>query len=150
MKVTPYEQHDHAFVTGPQRGQTLTHSHEGGSRGHRHEHTGPARFVIDKDAWAAATGLRGGGRKKYAAKPSGPQLPLVPLTREQSTFNVVFVDHYTDGHRMAGISPKDFAAMREGFARLPASGHAVAHMVQAFDMTPIYELRRPDDAEPRR
>lgn len=75
------EVHVHSYVTGPKanrgEGSKITHSHVGGSHSHRSD-TGPAQFVIDKDDWAHRTGLRGGGRKKFTSKASGPQLAVLP------------------------------------------------------------------------
>lgn len=127
----------------------IEHAHEGGDRPHLHPDCGPATYTIDKDAWAAATGLKGGGRKKFTAAPTGPQLPLVERPPQDNTFQVIFVDEYTPGHASAGISPEQFALMRAAFIRDAADarasgGHAVARMEQEFGMTPIYELRKPE------
>ena len=78
-----YEVHEHCFISGPNanRGMRLVHSHEGGDKPHEHadsvHRAGPGSYTIDKDAWFARTGLRGGGRKKFTPKPTGQQLPLV-------------------------------------------------------------------------
>ncbi len=72
-----YEVHAHHWVSGSRRGQ-FSHSHEGGDVGHEHTNTGPAAFTIDKDEWAAATGLRGGGRKKFTKRPAGEQMEAMP------------------------------------------------------------------------
>ncbi len=119
------EVHEHSYVRG-QRGK-IAHSHEGGERAHRHEDTGPACYSR---------------KKKYTIRPTGLQLPTVPLTDEERTFRVVFVDKYTDGHRAAGISLERFAAERAAFL---AGGQApaVARMVETFDMVPVYELHTP-------
>lgn len=83
------EVHEHCFITGPNanRGGHLVHSHEGGDRPHVHEdsthRTGPGSYTIDKDEWRRRTGLTGGGRKKYTAKASGQQLPVVPVEPPQ-------------------------------------------------------------------
>jgi len=89
------EVHNHAFISGPRSrfsGASVTHSHEGGSIPHKHSNTGPGSYVIDKDQWFQATGLRGGGRKKYTAKPSGEQMPRVELEEWQKSFKVIIYD----------------------------------------------------------
>jgi hypothetical protein len=94
------EVHEHSYVSGryangggySKDGRWITkvvHSHEGGDQPHQHEHTGPASYTIDKDEWLKATGLRGGGRKKFTAKPSGEQMPVVELEDWQKSFEVV-------------------------------------------------------------
>ncbi|HEY3678994.1 MAG TPA: hypothetical protein VGL45_09760 [Bradyrhizobium sp.] len=45
--------------------------------------------MIDKDEWRAATGMRGGGRKKFSKKPTGDQLPIRELEDWQKTFDVI-------------------------------------------------------------
>lgn len=52
---------------------------------------GPASYTIDKDEWAAKTGLQGGGRKKFTVKASGEQFDWIALTPEQSTFELHIV-----------------------------------------------------------
>lgn len=83
------EVHRHAIISGPRANKSwcneIVHSHEGGDQPHEHENTGPASRTIDKDEWYARTGLRGGGRKKFTAKPTGEQfatIPTAPLTYE--------------------------------------------------------------------
>jgi hypothetical protein len=94
-----YEVHSHWFVTGPRsRGAynakgkwetgKFSHSHKGGDVPHRHPDTGPGSYTIDKDDWFRATGLRGGGRKKFTQQPSGEQMPLVELEEWQKSFEV--------------------------------------------------------------
>lgn len=75
---TGLEVHEHCIISGP-RAYTaglnkVRHSHADGDRAHSHADTGPASYTIDKDEWAAATGLRGGGRKKFTKRASGEQL----------------------------------------------------------------------------
>lgn len=143
------EVHEHCYL-GEERRSDIEHSHEGGARPHWHQHCGPAHYTIDKDEWLRATGLKGGGRKKFTAKPTGPQLPIVPIAPEENTFRVIFVDEYTDGHQSAGISPEDFALMRRDFVENMAAGaHAIERMKQSFGMTPIYEIVRPGDDDGR-
>lgn len=139
------EIHEHAFIpeSGPTR--TIAHSHEGGEGAHRHRHCGPARYTIDKEAWAAATGgLKGGGRKAYTAKPSGEQMPAIALTDDERTFAVIFHDEYTPGIAAAGISEEEYALQREYFLRFGAEGApAVERLKQEFGMVPTYEYRKP-------
>lgn len=100
------EVHEHSFVSGPRSGGhyennawhtgTFSHSHEGGDVRHEHPHTGPASYTIDKDDWARATGLRGGGRKKFTAKPSGEQMPIVQLGAADASFQVIVCDPSPD------------------------------------------------------
>ena len=66
------EVHRHSFVSGSSG--TFSHSHDGGATPHHHPGTGPATYTIDKDEWGWVTGLRGGGRKKYTRRQSGPQM----------------------------------------------------------------------------
>jgi hypothetical protein len=95
------EVHRHSFVRGRRANggcygpggawllSTFSHSHEGGSAPHQHPDIGPASFTIDKDAWARATGLKGGGRKVFTAAPTGEQFAIVELEAWQTTFEVI-------------------------------------------------------------
>lgn len=145
--------HRHSYTRGPNatagyradgkwHTNQFEHAHEGGDRSHGHPETGPAHFI------------GGIARAKLVTRPTGEQLPLVALEDEQRTFHVVFVDEYTAAHTSAGISRERWEAERAGFLRCIAGEahglHAVSRMIDDFDMTPIYELRRPDDAETRR
>jgi len=96
----PLEVHSHCFVStrrafgcygkdGKWDTGTFSHSHAGGNVPHEHPHTGPAFYTIDKDDWYRSTGLRGGGRKKFTAKPSGEQFPIVALEPWQTTFELI-------------------------------------------------------------
>ena len=93
-----FEVHEHSFVRGPRaRGSNwpdskVAHSHFGGDVPHSHPDTGPASYTIDKDDWARATGMVGGGRKTFTAAPSGEQLKVIPRTAEESTFEIVVMD----------------------------------------------------------
>lgn len=99
MSAKTFEVHTHSFISGPRSGGhyekgawhtgTFSHSHEGGNVGHAHPDTGPACFTIDKDDWYRSTGLRGGGRKKFTAKPSGEQFPIHELEDWQKSFEVI-------------------------------------------------------------
>lgn len=81
-----FEVHDHCYISGPnsryagQERSHLVHSHEGGDQPHVHEdelhRTGPASYTIDAETWARATGMRGGGTKRFTREPTGVQLPL--------------------------------------------------------------------------
>lgn len=126
------EVHTHSYVSGPNATGTyqngfctkIEHSHEGGDVPHEHPHTGPACYVIDKDRWAARTGLKGGGRKKYTNKPSGPQLPYVERTPEQDTFEIIVCDSSLRKHR------EQYPGAEGGGA------YAAERMVQGHKMTP--------------
>lgn len=91
------EVHEHHFITGPKAfraaGSKFAHSHEGGDVPHVHDdaghRTGPAAYTIDRDEWRRATGLVGGGRKKFTPKPTGLRLPLVRT--EPSRIEVIIV-----------------------------------------------------------
>lgn len=86
------EVHRHTFVSGPRADRmdaTFSHSHEGGSRTHRHPETGPATYTIDQDEWFRETGWRGGGRKAFTAQPTGRQLPWIEPTAQEKTFEVI-------------------------------------------------------------
>lgn len=119
------EVHEHCIISGPRAHRTgnwpagmgykFAHSHEGGNVPHEHPNTGPASYTIDKDEWLRATGLRGGGRKKFTVKPNGEQFPYVE--REPMTFEIIIVG---DGGRAAsggaegpGVAPA--ARMTLGF-----------------------------------
>lgn len=121
------EVHEHVFITGPRSNgmfdratqktsSHFSHSHEGGDVPHQHADTGPACYVIDKDAWLAATGLRGGGRKKFTKAPTGEQFDRVELADWQRSFEVI-----------VGAPPPGFEG--EGAGVAPA-----ARMVLAFGM----------------
>jgi hypothetical protein len=88
--------------------------------------TGPACFTIDKDAWLRATGMRGGGRKKFTEGPEGPQLSAIAIPAQERRVKVFVhpsareVDHVGAGSatlaRMVaafGIVP-EFIADTEG------------------------------------
>lgn len=62
-----FEVHEHANL----RGGSVTHSHEHTARAHAGH--GPARLTIDRNQWAAQTGLRGGGTKHFTKRATGPQ-----------------------------------------------------------------------------
>lgn len=118
------EVHEHCFIRGPQAnrpGYKFEHSHEGGDVPHTHPDTGPACYTIDKDAWFAATGLRGGGRKQFTPKPKGLRLAVIPRTAEESRFEIVV-------HDPSG--PPGFTGQGGGH-------HAAARMVLAFGLRPV-------------
>jgi hypothetical protein len=86
------EVHEHSYTSGPRAnrpGSKFSHSHEGGDVPHQHPATGPGCYTIDKDAWFRATGLCGGGRKKFTAKATGECLPIRELEDWQKSFVVV-------------------------------------------------------------
>jgi hypothetical protein len=75
------EIHEHRFTSGDRAGilwlERLIHSHEGGNDPHRHPETGPACYTVDRLSWRKNTGLKGGGRKRFTARPGGEQLPIM-------------------------------------------------------------------------
>lgn len=151
-----FEVHEHCYISGPNINlltHKFSHSHPNGNVPHTHPDTGPSSYTIDKDEWFAATGLKGGGRKKFTAKPTGSQLPFTPRTAEEQVFYVVVDPSYTDEHVRAGIDRAEheafvaearaaeagqFPPARKG--RPGRSGAAVANMALRFDMTPIYKV----------
>lgn len=91
-----FEIHEHSFVSGPRAGHwsrsRVLHSHEGSSTPHEHPNTGPASYTIDKDEWARATGMVGGGRRQFTRLPSGEQIgPPIPRSEADNTFQVIYV-----------------------------------------------------------
>lgn len=175
------EVHEHAFITSPRskasyrfdpatrettwQGRTdVVHSHPDGNAGHEHPDTGPSTYTIDRDEWYAATGLRGGGRKTFTARPSGEQLPFVARTAEEQTFLVVFCDEgFTDEiARSTHLTQSEWEAHRDAFKaaargeipdEIPGEpgngGAAVARVALSFGMTPIYRYDGPP-ARPER
>lgn len=132
-----FEVHQHTFVSGPRAGGhyerdgqwhtgSFSHAHDGGNVPHAHPDTGPASYTIDKDDWRRATLLHGGGRKTFAAQPTGEQLPIVALTEAQQTFEV----------RCTGRVPPGWVGEGGGFA-------TAARMALAFKMRPIVIDARP-------
>lgn len=107
------EVHEHSFIRGQRanrRGCTFAHSHEGGDVSHAHPDTGPSSYTIDKDEWAARTGMRGGGRKKFTAEPTGEQFDAtIPRTAEQQTFEVIVCDP-PKGRQFEGVQGGGLAA----------------------------------------
>lgn len=83
------EVHQHTIISGAGTGCHIQHSHEGGDVPHQHANTGPATYTIDKDQWRLATGLKGGSRKRFTAKPTGPQLDRVELEEWQKSFRII-------------------------------------------------------------
>lgn len=122
IKKMKLEIHEHSFISGPNANgpnSKFSHSHSGGNIPHEHPETGPSCYTIDKDEWRKATGLRGGGRKKFTAEPTGKQMEWIPLTHEQSHFTV-HADGVSTIHEIGG-----------------AIGFTANRMVQQFGMTPI-------------
>lgn len=122
-----FEVHTHSYISGPISGRKVTHSHVGGDEPHQHADVGPATYTIDKDAWAAATGLRGGGRKKFTAKPSGPQLERVELEAWQKSFTVI-----------VGVPVPNCPACGEEHGATGGGMQTAARMVLAFGMAPRF------------
>lgn len=117
-KPVKLEVHEHIIISGPRNGQRIVHSHPGGDVPHKHEHTGPGCYTIDKDEWLRATGMRGGCRKKFTAEPSGEQFPAIPT---ETTFQIIVCD----------------PSAPPGFKGEGGGHHAAARMMQAFNLTPI-------------
>lgn len=95
-----FEVHEHTFISGPRANgmfirerqrttSTFSHSHEGGDVPHTHADTGPAVYTIDADQWFRETGMRGGSKKKFTAKPTGEQMLAIKRTDAENTFDVV-------------------------------------------------------------
>ena len=91
-KVKRLEVHEHCIISGPRACQSwrnrIVHSHEGGDEPHSHLDMGPASYTIDKDDWARATGMKGGGCKRFTDAPSGEQFPIKELEQWQTEFEV--------------------------------------------------------------
>jgi hypothetical protein len=141
-----YEMHEHKYIAGPNSRRTdlwtLVHAHPDGSRPHRHPDTGPARYTIDRDEWAAvATGV-GGGRRLFRAKPTGPQLEYVEPEPADQTFEVIYVDRgHTAAHAAAGIDRERYERERAAFLADAAAGEGglvPARLQLAFRMRPVY------------
>lgn len=156
--MTGLELHGHYFISGPNAGtprSRFEHSHDESSTPHTHPDTGPSAFTIDQDEWFAATGLKGGARKKFTSRPTGEQFSFIPRTAEEQTFLVIVDPTYTAEHVRAGISREQHdacvaAARAAERGEIPEmepgkpseGGAAVARMVLAFGLTPIYEVDR--------
>src|SRR5882672_4245786 len=115
------EVHEHWYLSGV-LGRRLVHSHAGGNLPHRHAGTGPAKFTIDKDEWFRATGLRGGGRKKFTPLPSGEQLPIRELEDWQRSFEIIVAE------------PSPSSDSKHGASKGPGISPAV-RMILGFGMT---------------
>lgn len=130
---------DRALKSRDPNKHDIRHSHEGGNGGHKHPDCGPACFP------------GGMARAKKTVKPNGTQLPIVPMTTEERTFTVVWVDEYTSAHASAGITPERYARERDAFISLMEGRDeytfvsADERLVNEFDMLPIYEMRVPTD-----
>lgn len=145
------EVHTHSYVSGPNANKSwlskVEHSHEGADIPHTHPDTGPGAYTIDKDEWAARTGLKGGGRKKFTAKPTGPQLDYIERPAHENTFRVIFMDEYTDAHASADISRERWEGERADFIEAMETdqrgGYTAERMIQSYGMKPIYILDKP-------
>lgn len=90
-KEDEYILHTHYFCSGPRHksgygkdgkwhegGETITHSHPGGSIPHTHPHTGPSNY---------------GYCHKFTKRPKGEQdHEVIPRTEEENTFELVITD----------------------------------------------------------
>lgn len=142
------EIHEHSWISGPNANRSwlrrIEHSHADGHIPHSHPDTGPACYTIDKDKWFRATGMMGGGKKKYTTKPTGPQLDFIPRPEEDSTFDVIMVDRgYSRAHQASGISEERYALERADFLEVVASqgesgSPAVSRMAWTFGLTPNF------------
>lgn len=121
IKEPGLEVHEHCIIGPRARGwnNKIEHSHEGGDVPHTHPDTGPGSYTIDKDEWLRATGLTGGGRKKFTKVPTG--LPFVPRTPEECEFKVVVCD-----------PPAPIGFTGEG-----GGHHAAARVSLAFGLKPV-------------
>lgn len=127
--TTKLEVHEHSYVAG---GGNFSHSHEGGNAPHQHPGTGPACFTIDKDRWQQLTGYNGGGRKKFTAKPTGMQMPIVELEDWQRTFDVI-VDESSCRRFVAEAKGRGHEVTGPG-------GTTVHRMALGFGMTPVLRV----------
>lgn len=127
------EVHTHSIIRGQRANifgrNTITHSHEGGDMPHRHPDTGPASYTIDKDEWFRATGMRGGGRKKFTISPEGEQFPIVELEDWQKSFEV-----------HVGDPPPGFIGTGAGLA--PAARMIVGSRMTVSKIVPFQPGRR--------
>lgn len=124
------EVHAHCFIRGPRSCYggsdygRVVHSHPGGDQQHGHPLTGPASYTIDKDDWLRATGMSGGGRKKFTAKPTGEQMMLVAIDPKSLEFEIVLMD-----------PPPDFKGEGAGFspvARMQLASHCKVVSIKDF------------------
>lgn len=139
---TKFEVHEHAFVSGPRRGGKLVHSHEGGNfTPHEHPNTGPGCYTIDKHEWAQKTGLRGGGTKKFTAKPSGEQLPTIP--RAPAIFDVFVMDSALHASRVDGkLHGEHECDGKEGCGAISAGTATAERMQLGFGLSArVHDLR---------
>lgn len=85
------ELHEHHYIVG--RHGSFAHAHEGGDKPHEHiegtVRTGPACYTIDRRDWLRATGSIGGSEKKFAAKPTGPQMPFIAAEPSKIRIHIV-------------------------------------------------------------
>lgn len=132
------EVHEHCVIRGPRANRsgpgwpvgqdsTIEHSHDGGNIPHSHPDTGPASYTIDKDEWLRATGMRGGGRKKFTPTPAGEQFEFIPRTAEERAFEVIACDP---------PAPPGFVGEGGGLS-------AAARMALAFGLRPIVKAAPP-------
>lgn len=124
--VGPFELHEHHAPKGDGR---IVHSHDGGNfpQGHSHPGYGPAKYTIDKQDWARATGgLAGGSKKVFTATPEGPQLESLDRRENDKSFDV-----HGMGSRLF-IDPREAAA---GIVQLSgAVGFTACRMMLTFGL----------------
>jgi hypothetical protein len=88
MSDKTLEVHEHWIIkSNISPSPRLIHSHFGGDAYHEHPGYGPGSYTIDKNEWLKKTGMAGERKKRFTAKPSGPQVPLIEV--EPTPFVVV-------------------------------------------------------------
>lgn len=119
-----FEVHEHCYIAGPRANTSaykFSHSHDGGDVPHEHPDTGPAARTIDKDEWMRATGLVGGGRKRFTRKPTGVALPTIAIDESRLTYRLI---------------------IHESCARSKSAGPGIGPVVRlglVFGMRPVVE-----------
>lgn len=94
-----FEIHSHHFTSGPRSSAgyrngkwedtKFSHSHPGGSRPHRHPNCGPSNYGYRKP--------------KVTKRPNGEQFLLVPMSEEESSFELIITD---SAKPMPTLNPK--------------------------------------------
>lgn len=127
------EVHEHCIISGRRANRSdskIVHSHEGGDTQHEHPDCGPASYTIDKDEWFRATGLRGGGRKRFTKTPEGEQLPRVERAPGADEFEI----HV--GPNPPGWDPKSSGGGYFTAVRMIQACKMTVSKVVPFDPTP--------------
>lgn len=153
------EIHEHCIISGLRShrtgswpdgmGSKFSHSHEGGDKPHTHPDTGPASYVIDRDEWARATGLSGGGRKKFTARPTGEQYAVLP--QEPAVFDIFILDSGVRGAWDGKMVVVADGAARDSIATDSITSAAAERMKIASGMRArVHDLRARAKAEATR